>query len=68
MAEELYVERFLLKEVVRDRTGLPYSTIYKKIKAGTFPKSIRISPRLCAWREHDIVEWQRERIAEGAAR
>jgi prophage regulatory protein len=57
-------ERFLRREEVTRITGLPQSTIYEKMSEGSFPKNLRISPRLCAWRETEITKWQRDRIAE----
>jgi prophage regulatory protein len=63
-------ERFLRRNEVSQITGLPVSTIYKMMGEGSFPKNLRISPRLAAWRETEITKWQNERIAErdGAAR
>lgn len=33
-------------------------TIYRLIKAGNFPKPIKISPGRVAWRESDLEEWE----------
>jgi prophage regulatory protein len=38
-------------------TGLGRSTIYKKMKEGTFPRPLKISVRHVAWREQDILDW-----------
>jgi prophage regulatory protein len=57
-------ERFLRRDEVSQITGLPVSTIYKMMGEGAFPKNLRISPRLAAWRETEIAKWQSERIAE----
>ena len=32
-------------------TGIPQSTIYEMMKEGTFPRNVRITPRLVRWRE-----------------
>lgn len=56
-------ETFLRRDAVVALTGLPISTIYWLISRGEFPRSVRISPRLAAWRESEIVAWQREKIA-----
>lgn len=45
-------------------TGLPVSTIYEMMRRGTFPKNVRISPRLTAWRESELLEWMKARIEE----
>ena len=61
-------ERFLRCPEVEHRTGIPKASIYAKIAAGTFPRSIRIggksSSRIVAWRETEIDAWIRETIAE----
>jgi prophage regulatory protein len=42
---------------VRQRTKLSRTTIYRKIGAGTFPRSFPISVGLVAWYESDIDAW-----------
>lgn len=56
------IERFMRREEVTRITGLPVSTIYEMMGKGTFPKNVRISPRLTAWRETEIAKWQRAKI------
>ena len=45
---------------------LPFSspTLWRKVKAGTFPKPIKLSERVTAWRVGEIRAWLRE---QGAA-
>lgn len=38
-------------------TGLSRSTIYKFMKDGTFPKTVKIGPRAVGWRQTDIEDW-----------
>lgn len=57
-------EKFLRRDEVSRTTGLPVSTIYQQMGLAKFPRPVRISPRLVAWRESEILEWQEERIAE----
>ena len=42
---------------VKARTGLSRTTIYRRIGAGTFPRSEPISEGLVAWYESDIDAW-----------
>lgn len=42
---------------VKARTKLSRTTIYRRISAGTFPPSIRLSAGLVAWYESDIDAW-----------
>ncbi|HEY0596137.1 helix-turn-helix transcriptional regulator [Sphingopyxis sp.] len=51
-------DRFLRLNSVLDRTGLSRATLYRKVRAGTFPKQVRISERCCGWRESEVTEWQ----------
>ena len=38
---------------------LPFSapTLWRKVKAGTFPKPIKLSDNITAWRLEDINAW-----------
>lgn len=42
----------------------PFSsaTLWRKVKAGTFPKPVKLGPRITAWRVEDI----REMLQRGA--
>jgi len=51
-------DRLLGKWAVEERTSLDITTIYRKIKAGTFPQPVRVGRRRVAWRESDIAAWQ----------
>jgi len=50
--------RLLDKWEVEDVTSLDITTIYRKIKAGDFPKPLRVGRRRVAWRQSDITAWQ----------
>jgi len=39
------------------RTGLTRSTLYRKIKEGTFPRQVRISIHGAGWRESAVNQW-----------
>jgi prophage regulatory protein len=51
-------DRLLNKWAVERETSLDITTIYRKMKAGTFPQPVRVGKRRVAWRESDIVAWQ----------
>jgi prophage regulatory protein len=55
---------FLRLRAVIERTGLPASSIYECIAAGTFPKQVPLSANRVAWIEEEIIQWQAERIAK----
>lgn len=50
-------DRIVRFDTVRARTGLSRSTIYRKIKEGTFPHQLRISTNSAGWKESDINRW-----------
>ena len=49
--------KVLSREAVEQATGLPRSTIYKRISEGNFPKPIKLSGRKVGWPEADIHDW-----------
>ena len=56
--------RFLRIGEVRQRTGLPVSTVYYLMAKKKFPSSFKLSERVAAWDEAEVLAWQAERIAE----
>jgi len=48
---------FLKLPDVCKRTGLSRSTVYKLIKAGTFPKQLKLTEHSSAWIASEIQEW-----------
>lgn len=63
-------ERLLRLPGVIAKCGLEKSAIYAGMKAGTFPRCIKLGPRASAWPESEINSWIAERIraARGAQR
>ena len=49
--------RILRRYQVENRTGLSRSTIYHRLKEGTFPKQISLGPRTVGWVESEINAW-----------
>lgn len=49
-------------EEVMTETSLSKRSIYRGIKAGTFPANCQISPRRVAWSEADIEAWNNGRF------
>ena len=58
------VQRFLRRPAVEQATGLPRSSIYERMAAGTFPKPVPIGPKAVGWVEAEIIDWQKKRVAE----
>ena len=58
-------KRFLSKSEVRDRVKLSYTEIARRVKAGTFPKPIRLGTHRTSrtvWLESEIDAWIDDQI------
>lgn len=50
-------DRILRIRTVLNRSGLSRSTLYRKMKDGTFPRQVKISDYCSGWRESEINRW-----------
>ena len=50
-------DRIIRRPTVIDRTGLSRSTLYRKIKDGTFPRQLKISVTGAGWSELEVERW-----------
>jgi prophage regulatory protein len=50
------------RKAVEARTGLSRSTIYQRIKDGTFPSPISLGPKAVGWLLNEIEDWIAERV------
>lgn len=55
----------LRRKQVEARTGLSRSTIYARIKTGTFPAPVSLGPRAVGWIDRDVERWICDRIDGG---
>ena len=55
--------RLLRLKQVLDRTGLPKSTMYSRISAGTFPKQVPIGSSV-RWLESEVEAWIQALVEE----
>ena len=46
-------------------TIIPFSsaTLWRKVKAGAFPRPVKLAERVTAWRVEDVREWMQSRTA-----
>ncbi|OOV86203.1 helix-turn-helix transcriptional regulator [Oceanospirillum linum] len=56
-------KRILNRKEVEQTTALTRSTIYARMKEGTFPQSIPLGGRRVGWLESDIQEWIEQQIS-----
>ena len=47
-------DRLLTRPEVEDRTGLSCSTLYRKMREGTFPEPLKIGERAVRWPASEI--------------
>ena len=47
----------LRRKQVEARTGLARSTIYDRVKLGTFPAPVSLGARAVGWVESEVDEW-----------
>jgi prophage regulatory protein len=47
---------------VRHRSGLSRSTIWRMERSGSFPKRVKVSVNVVAWREDEVSEWIASRV------
>lgn len=57
--------RIIRREEVKHRTGLPFSSLYERVKAGTFPAPIRLGAgaKAAGWVEAEVDAWIAEQIS-----
>lgn len=55
-------------QLLRDRI-IPFSapTLWRRVKDGSFPQPVRLSPGVTAWRLTDIQKWQRGEFGGAAS-
>ncbi len=53
---------------VKARTGLARSTIYDRIKAGSFPAQVSLGARAVGWLASDIEGWISAQVNRSRAR
>ena len=56
-----YQKRLLRVPDLCKKLGISRAQIYRLLSAGDFPKPLRLSERMRAWRESDIELWIDER-------
>lgn len=58
----MQTESLLSNKSVSKAVSLSRTTIYRGVRAGTFPAPVRITERRVAWRESDVQAWIQSRM------
>ena len=55
------VERYLREKQLLEHY-LPFSgsTLWRKVRTGTFPAPVKLGPAITAWREREVASWLNE--------
>ena len=54
--------QLLRRTEVEELTGLSRTAIYDRMRDGSFPKSIALSPKTIRWVRGEILKWIKEQI------
>ena len=57
-------EAILRLPVVKQRTGLSRSEIYRREALGEFPRRVSIGARAVGWLEGEVEEWVKSRLRQ----
>lgn len=52
-----------LSELIPDPIPMSSATIWRAVKAGKFPKPVKLSQRITAWHVADVRAWMAQRAA-----
>ena len=50
-------DRLLRRDEVEERTGLARTTIYRKMREGSFPEPLQVGARAVRWSASEIDSW-----------
>ncbi|WP_423739502.1 helix-turn-helix transcriptional regulator [Desulfuromonas soudanensis] len=54
-------DRLVRRKELIEIVGYSASSIWRRIKDGSFPNSVRLGPSAVAWRLSEVEEWMRSR-------
>lgn len=57
-------QKLMRHRAVCERVGFSPSTIARRVKAGDFPKPVKLGPQTLAWVAEEVEAWLAQRIAE----
>jgi len=62
LGEQIAYDRLITLAEVKNMVGLGRTTIYRLIKAGSFPRFVKVG-RATRWVEREVIEWQHVQMA-----
>jgi len=55
-----HAEEYKRAKVVCCKYPLSPASLWRKVKEGTFPKPVKLSAGITAWRSTDLLEWEKD--------
>ena len=65
--QDTLLTQFYRLPAIKEKLGISSSNIWRMVKAGKFPKPIKLSSNCTAWNAIDVEAWAQERIAASKA-
>ena len=57
-ANSIGVDRYIReRQLLKHYLPFSASTLWRKVRSGTFPSPVKLGPAITAWREQEIVTW-----------
>jgi prophage regulatory protein len=56
--------QFLRVRKVTEMVGFSKSTLYARVRAGSFPKPIALGPQSVVFLESDVLDWMKRQVAQ----
>jgi prophage regulatory protein len=56
--------QFLRVRKVTEMVGFSKTTLYARVRSGTFPKPIVLGPQTVAFLESEVLDWMQNQIAQ----
>ncbi|MCW1966412.1 AlpA family phage regulatory protein [Polynucleobacter sp.] len=54
------VEGYKRAKAICSKYPISPASLWRKVKAGTFPRPIKLSTGITAWRNIDLLEWEKD--------
>lgn len=54
------VEGYKRAKAICSKYPISPASLWRKVKAGTFPRPIKLSTGITAWRNRDLLEWEKD--------
>lgn len=54
----------LRRKQVETKVGLSRSTIYSRVREGTFPKPVSLGPKAVGWIEEEVNRWLADQVSK----